>query len=229
MQDLVRIGVADATDDAWIGQSPLERAVFYRKCGAKRIEIAREDIDSPGVDGTQTLLAREDVQGCAVRCAGFGEDERSAGKIEGSEALAACQLCSSGPPVQPAGNHQVQDQPEITFYSNRDSLADRPQFAHDAALDGCNWRLCGSQQERAREAHSFDGLIDDSWFECADVGGDIGQLWHAYQLAGCTSVFAISLFIMDVPPWRHWRLHPCQGLGKKAAEESADASDDRVI
>src|SRR6266851_3339778 len=61
MQDLVRIGIADAADDAWIGKSPLERAVFGCKGGAKRIEIAREDIDSSGIDGTQTLLDRKSV------------------------------------------------------------------------------------------------------------------------------------------------------------------------
>jgi hypothetical protein len=103
--------------------------------------------------------------------------------------------------VQPAGNHQVQDQPEIAFHSNRDSLADSPQFAHDPALDGCNWRLRGPQQEGARQSHSLDGLSDDSWFECADVGGDIRKFRHAYQLAGCTRVFATSLFTMDTTVW----------------------------
>jgi hypothetical protein len=29
----------------------------------------------------------------------------------------------------------------------------------------------------------FERLADDAWLECADVGGDIRQLRHAYQLA----------------------------------------------
>jgi hypothetical protein len=57
VQDLIRIRVADATNQAGIGKSPLQRAVFGRKCGAKRDEIAREDLDSSRVDGAQALLA----------------------------------------------------------------------------------------------------------------------------------------------------------------------------
>src|ERR1700693_2901823 len=163
MQNLVRIRVADTADDAWIGQSPLERAGFSRKSGAKRTEIAREDLDSSRVDGTQTGLARENVQRCAMRSTGFGKYKRSAGKIEGSQTPAACQLCSSTSPVQPAGNHQGQDEPEIAFDANRDSLADAPQFVHDSALDACNRRLCSAQQERAGQPHSLDALIDDAW------------------------------------------------------------------
>src|SRR6266481_4632393 len=125
MQDLVRIGIADAADDAWIGKSPLERAVFGCKGGAKRIKIAREDIDSSGIDGTQTLFARDDIQRCSVLCTRFGKHERTAGKIESRQTPAARELRSWDLPVQPAGNHQVQHQPEIAFYSNRDSLAMR--------------------------------------------------------------------------------------------------------
>src|SRR5258707_1357935 len=162
IQDLVRIGIADAADDAWIGKSPLERAVFGCKGGAKRIEIAREDIDSSGIDGTQTLFARDDIQRCSVLCTGFGKHERTAGKIESRQTPAARELRSWDLPVQAAGNHQVQHQPEIAFYSNRDSLADSPQFAHDAALHMCKWWLCGPQQKRTGQAHSLDRLRDDT-------------------------------------------------------------------
>jgi hypothetical protein len=96
--------------------------------------------------------------------------------------------------VQPAGNHQVQHQPEIAFHSNRDSLPDSPQFAHNAALHIRNWRLRGSKQKRARQSHALDRLPDDAWFERTDVCGDIRQFWHAYQLAGRPCAFATSLF-----------------------------------
>jgi hypothetical protein len=64
--------------------------------------------------------------------------------------------------VQPAGDHQVQHQPEIAFYSNRDSLPDSPQFAHHAALHIRNGRLRGSKQKRACQSHSLDRLPDDA-------------------------------------------------------------------
>jgi hypothetical protein len=96
--------------------------------------------------------------------------------------------------VEPAGNHQVQDEPEIAFYSDRDALADSPDFAHDTALRiGERW-LGGSKQERGLDSNALKRLAEDAWFECSDVGGDIRQLRHVYQLAGCAYGFATALY-----------------------------------
>jgi len=62
MQDFIRICIADTTDQTRIGESPLERAVFRRKCRAKRAEIAREGIDSSRVHRIQAFFATDDVQ-----------------------------------------------------------------------------------------------------------------------------------------------------------------------
>jgi hypothetical protein len=80
--------------------------------------------------------------------------------------------------VQPAGNHQVQHQPEIATYTDGDTLADPPQFAHGTALYICNWRLHGSNQKSARQSNVLDRLSHDAGFKCADVGGDIRQFGH---------------------------------------------------
>src|SRR5260370_25017468 len=155
MQNFIRIRVANPTNQARIGKRSLECTVFERKRVAKRTEIAREDVDPSRVDGPQALLAGEDKQRCAVLRAGFGEHERAVGKIEGCQTVAARQLCRWLPPVQPACNHQVEHQPKIAFYSNRDALADSPQFAHDAALHTCNWRVRGPEQKKTRDPHSI--------------------------------------------------------------------------
>src|SRR5712664_1604940 len=132
-----------------------------------RPELVRER-DRRQLRGMQDLVrigiadAPDDIQRCSVLCTGFGKHERTAGKIESRQTPAARELRSWDLPVQPAGNHQVQHQPEIAFYSNRDSLADAPQFAHDAALHMCKWWLCGPQQKRTGQAHSLDRLRDDT-------------------------------------------------------------------
>ena len=51
VQDLIGIRIADATQQTRIGKGSLECVVFSRECGAKRIEIAGEDVDPSGVDG----------------------------------------------------------------------------------------------------------------------------------------------------------------------------------
>jgi hypothetical protein len=196
MQDFVGIGVTDSTDHARIGESSLESTVFGSDCVAKGVETTREDFNSAWIDGIQAVLASENIQGCAVLRPGFGKYERAAGKIECGQAVAARQLCLWRPPVQPARNHQVQDEPKIAFHSNGDSLADSPQFAHNSAFDLRKGRLGGAKQKGAGESNSFERLRKDASFECSDVGGDIRQLGHACQLAGRACIFASSLFAM---------------------------------
>ena len=81
--------------------------------------------------------------------------------------------------MQPAGNHQVQHQPEIAFHSDRDSLADSPQLSHHAAFHIRNRRLRGAQQKRTGQSNVLDPLADDSRFKRRDVGSDIWQFRHS--------------------------------------------------
>ena len=83
--------------------------------------------------------------------------------------------------MQPAGNHQVQHQPEIAFHSNRDALADAPQFSHHPSFHIRYRGLHGAQQKRTGQPHLLDPLSDDARFERGDVSGDIGQFRHAGQ------------------------------------------------
>ena len=62
VQDLVRIRIADAAQNPWIGESPLESAVFGGQRITKRAQIAAEDVDSSRVHRLQTLLAADDIQ-----------------------------------------------------------------------------------------------------------------------------------------------------------------------
>src|ERR1700675_1841370 len=94
-------------------------------------------------------------------CAGLGEYERAVGKIERRQALASRQLGCSRPPVETAGNHQVQHQPQIAFYSNANSLADSPQFAHGAPFYVRNWWLRSAQQKGTGQTYLLDRLTYD--------------------------------------------------------------------
>jgi len=71
----------------------------------------------------------------------FGEHKGTVGKIEGGQTLTASQFRARRLPVQPAGNHQVQHQPEIVFYSNDNALANSTQLADNAAFHTGQRRL----------------------------------------------------------------------------------------
>src|SRR5712671_168982 len=94
--------------------------------------------------------------------------------------------------MQAAGNHQVQNEPEIAFYSDGDSLADSAQLGDGATFDVRDWRLRGSKQKKTGQAHALDWLREDARLECGDVGGDVGKFRHEYELAGCMRAFARS-------------------------------------
>jgi len=57
-------------------------------------------------------------------------------------------------------------------------------------------RFGGSKQKRARKPHALDWFTKDARFEGCDVGGDVRQFWHGYQLASELSIFATATFAM---------------------------------
>ncbi len=50
VEDLVGVGVADAREDAWVGEGSLESAVLDGECRAEFFEAGREDVDAAGID-----------------------------------------------------------------------------------------------------------------------------------------------------------------------------------
>src|SRR5271157_768349 len=62
------------------------------------------------------------------------EHKRAIGKIESCQTLPSRQFCSLLSPVQAAGNHQMQRQPEIALHPDDYSLANPPQFTDNVAF-----------------------------------------------------------------------------------------------
>jgi hypothetical protein len=80
--------------------------------------------------------------------------------------------------MKPPGDHEVQNEPKITFQADCDSFANSPQSAHDTTLNIRNRRFCRAQQKWARYSHMFQRLAQDARFKRADVSGDIRQFRH---------------------------------------------------
>jgi len=112
VENLVGVGVAHTADEARIGEGALEGAVLLSERGAESFEIGGEDFDSAGIDVVECLLAAQEMERGAALGAGFSEGERAGGKVEGEEGLAAGEFGVRRPPVETAGNHEMDDQPE---------------------------------------------------------------------------------------------------------------------
>ena len=123
MQDLVGVGVADAGEEARIGERALEGVVLaFNRAGELR-QIRFEDLDAARVHRLQRRLALHQMQRGAPLRAGLGERQRAVLELEERER--AARLLAG--PVQAAGDHQVQHEEELVLEPEDDALAEPGQ------------------------------------------------------------------------------------------------------
>ena len=119
--------------------------------------------------------------------AGFGEEKRAIGKVEGRETAAAGELRSARAPVKAAGDHEVEDEPKVSIEADGDALPDAAQFANTAFGAG-NRRLYGAEEKRASEADALQRLARDALVKGEEVSGDVGEFGHEFKVR----VFCLS-------------------------------------
>ena len=120
VEDLVGVGVADAGEDAGVGEGALEGAVLGGEGLLEGFGGEGEDVEAAGVEVGEGGFALDEVEGGAALGAGFGEDEGAVGEVEGGEVVAAAELgwrsrfaVELASPVEAAGDHEVEDEEEV--------------------------------------------------------------------------------------------------------------------
>jgi hypothetical protein len=174
VQNLVRVSVADAAEDARIRQRPFEGTVLVAQGLRESPQDRCKDIDAARIDGVQRIGASQHVQGCAALRSRLGQHQRAVRKIERRQIVASRELGAGGAPVQPSGNHEMDDQPQIVVEANGHTFADSLKAAHGVSLHRGERRFGAAQQECAGEAHLEQRLADDSLLERADIRGNVG-------------------------------------------------------
>src|SRR5205807_2590150 len=86
MENLVRIRVADAGDDARVGERALQRVVLTAKRGEQIVRGDRERLDAAGIERAEFTLIGENVQRCTLPAGRLGEEQRARREIERREA-----------------------------------------------------------------------------------------------------------------------------------------------
>jgi hypothetical protein len=178
VQDLVGIGVADAAEQARVGERALQRVVLQGERAAERLEVDLEYLEAARIMRRERVFALHEVQRCPLLGAEFGQREAAVGEVEGSERMPAGELRARLSPVQAAVDHEVQDEPEVLVQAERDALAEAAQAADVPAQGGGERRVHGAQQERAGQAHALERPILDTSLQRLDVQRDVGQLRH---------------------------------------------------
>ncbi len=166
-QDLVGVRVSDSVEEARIGERAFDRVVLGGQRRAKRREAGTEDVDSARIHRRNRIAPMHHVQRRAAFRPRFGERQRTVGKIERGEVIPAAERRAVRPPMQTAGNHQVDDEPQLAVEADRDAFADPADLAHDAAFDARQRRIGGAQQGDAGDSHPLERLTDDARLEGA--------------------------------------------------------------
>jgi hypothetical protein len=178
MQDLVRVCVADTAQDARVGERALQRVIALAQARAERGEIGPEHFHSAAIVVGELRLAREHMQRRATFRAGFGERQRAVGEFEREERGAHLAAMSLLIPVEPAGDHEMDEDPPVAFEADRNPLADPAQREDRAPFARLQRRIRGTQQKRILENRPLQPLPGKAPFERLDIRGDVGQLGH---------------------------------------------------
>jgi hypothetical protein len=102
----------------------------------------------------------------------LGEEERAVLEVEGGQHLAHPFLAGTLP-VQPPGDHQMDDEEEVLPEVQHQALAD-PAGAHDRApLEHRDRRIVGTQDEGARDPEFQELAADHVPVERLHVDGDV--------------------------------------------------------
>jgi len=186
-ENFVGIGIADAAEEARVGEGALECMVGGEKSGCELLGSSAEDFEAAGVERAQTSFARDDVQRGALLGTRFGPEQGTVGEIEGSETtrrrnFGTAGLSAERVPVQSSGNHQMKNEPEVAFEADADAFAEAAQL-QDLFTGGFGeGRVCGAQEKRTDNANGFECLPEDARFESLDVNGDVREFGHAIFL-----------------------------------------------
>ena len=82
--------------------------------------------------------------------------------------------------MKPAGNHEVQHEPQVTFEAEADAFTQPAQLHNPFAFDTREWRFRSAQEERRRNVRAFEPSILNSFLKRLDIGDDVRQFRHRF-------------------------------------------------
>lgn len=173
MEDLVRVRVPDAAERARVGERALERVILALQRGGEGVAVDLEGLEAAGGERLQTGLADNEVECGAALGAGFGEPEEAGIEGEHCEQIATAELGRGGVPMQPAGDHQMEDEPEVAVETDRDALAEAVDVSHHTTLTGGNRRVGGTHQEQRANRDTLERMAEDARTQRFDIDGDV--------------------------------------------------------
>src|SRR5919106_1655270 len=184
MEDLVGERPADARERARIGERPLERVALSQERRAEAGGIGALDLDPARIERGQGVLSPQEMEPRAPLRSGLDEEQRSRREVERREAPLPRDRPRLLRPPEATGDHQVEGQEELALEREDDPLPEPPE--DDDPLSRCGFErgLPGREQGHRSDPDSLQAGPHDARLERVQVGGDLGKLGHAPNLAG---------------------------------------------
>ena len=189
VENLIGVSVADAAEQARIGEGALDHVVLP---GQHPREIGRlrfQHLQAPRVVLGQPRLPPHQMERGPTLAARLGEQQRAGGKIERRQADPAGNLRPRLPPLEPPRDHQVQHQKKFPLQPDHDPLAQPAEAHHPLALGVAEGRIHRPQQERAQQAHLLQRLPLDARPQVFQVKRDVGQFRHEVGFSESSPLF----------------------------------------
>src|SRR6185503_1493333 len=132
-------------------------------------------------------LAGHHVQRRAFLWTRFVEEQRAGGEIERRKPDLGGRLCPFRPPLEPAGDHQMENEKQLAFHLPHDPFSNAPQADHRAALGRGERRIDGAEQRGTHHARARERLPHDPWSQRLEINRDVGKLRHPQSLNTCSA------------------------------------------
>src|SRR5262249_35972651 len=123
VEDLVGVCVADPAKRPWIGEGTLQRVIFLGQYRRKFFRRRGEYVNSTGIEFRERSFARDQVYRCALLRSRLGQRQRPGPRlsrrdiawteIKCREYAPTVWLHALRLPMQPARNHEVENEPVI--------------------------------------------------------------------------------------------------------------------
>jgi len=177
-ENFVGVSVADAGEEARIGERAFESVIGGGEASGELCERGVEDFEATGVESSESGFALDDVKRSTFFGAGFGPEQGAVGEVESGEAARGRDFDAAGFPVEAAGDHEMQDEPEIAFEADADAFAEAAELEDFFAERVRERRSGGAEEKRTGDAEVLEGFIEDALVESIEVDGDVRQFRH---------------------------------------------------
>src|SRR5262245_33340872 len=109
MEDLIRVRVADATEEMRIGQSTFQRVALSRKRSCKRRHVAHHHIDPARGERSKRVFSVDNMKRRPLLCGGLRQEQGAMCKVERGQTDFPGNGRASVAPLESARDHQVKD------------------------------------------------------------------------------------------------------------------------